>query len=303
MLDALDKAILNILGQNCRTSYQTIAEKQGISATAVKKRVEKLVETGVLSQFTVEYNLAMIDAEFFMALVDTDGSVPERQLIDIFGENRMIAEAGALTGGQYILFGSYIGSLGLKEISDFLRNQDSVRNVELHTLLFIQGRKERLKRLHLRVLRLLLTDPRMPITKIAKECGLAARTVSRAIDEILDSETVRLSIRWNLNASDAITFLLKLVWDEKKRSFDDVYSWLRKRFPQEFWEPLISAGESVMFPAFVVESLRDVERITNVISQEPFIKSTTTLLGKPSRSFKDLRRYRLEEDIRAAGFL
>jgi DNA-binding Lrp family transcriptional regulator len=298
MIDPLDKAILNELGANCRVSYQTIADKNGISATAVKKRVEKLTESGVIAQFIVELNLAMIDGEFYLALIQTDASVAEEEFITTLGTHLMISEAGALAGGAYIAFGTYIGSDGLMEIGKFLRTLKSVEGVEIHTLLFPRGRKSRLKKLHLRVLGQLLDDPRTPVTKIAKDTGLAARTVSRAIDEILKSESVRLSIRWNLNATDSITFLSKIVWDEVKINLGSLMDWLRREFPMEFWEPLISADSPAMFPAFVVDSLRDVKRITDKLQHADFITTVVTLIGKPSRSFYDLRRYRLEEMVR-----
>jgi DNA-binding Lrp family transcriptional regulator len=300
MIDALDKAILNELGMNCRTSYQSLAEKHGVSATAIKKRVEKLIESGVLAEFIVELNLAMIDGEFFLALIDTDASVREEEFIELLGTNEMISEVGALAGGSYIAVGSYIGATGLSKIGHFLRKLDSVKEVEIHTLLFIRGKKYRLKRLHLRVLRQLIEDPRMAVTKIAKKTGLAARTVSRAIDEILESESVRLSIRWNLNASESITFLSKIRWDDDKTDLEKMMALLRKEFPTEFWEPLISATEPVMFPAFVVDTLRDVERVTKTLEQQDFIKSVVTLIGKPSRSFHDLRRYHLEDMLKSS---
>ncbi len=303
MLDSLDKGILNELGMNCRISYQVLAEKYHLSATAIKKRVEKLQGSGVLAEFIVEFNLAMIDGEFFLAIIETDSSVEEEEFIETLGSNSMVSEVGALASGYFIIFGSYVGSEGLSEIGKFLRTQTSVKKVDIHTLLFPKGKKSQLKKLHLRVLRLLIDEPRMPVTKIAKKIGLAARTVTRAIDEILESEAVRLSIRWNLNASDSITFLAQLQWDENTINFEGVMSWLRKKFPVEFWEPLISANAPTMFPAFVVATLKDVERVTRELQHAVFIESVVTLIGKPSKSFHDLRRYRLEDMLRAAALL
>jgi len=303
MLDSLDKGILNDLGMNCRISYQTLAEKNGVSATATKKRVEKLIQSGVIAEFIVEFNLAMIDGEFYLALIQTNASVDEESFIESVGSNVMISETGALAGGAYIIFGSYIGSKGLLEIGRFLRTQASVKQVDIHTLLFPRGKKTQLKRLHLRVLRHLIDDPRMPATQIAKITGLATRTVSRAIEEIIESESVRLSIRWNLNASDSITFLAQIQWEEENIDLESILSWLRKEFPVEFWEPLISANEPTMFPAFVVNSLKDVERVTRKLQHTPFIKSVVTLIGKPSKSFHDLRRYHLENQLKEASLL
>ncbi len=303
MIDSLDKQIINQLGMNCRISYQTLAEKHGVSATAIKKRVEKLIESGVIVEFIVEFNLAMIDAEFYLALIHTDASAYEEYFIETLGSNRMVSEVGILAGGMCIVFGSYQGSSGLLEIGKYLRSQESVTKVDIHTLLFPRGKKFHLKKLHLRVLRHLIDDPRMAVTKIAKKTGLATRTMSRAIDEILESEAVRLSIRWNLNATDSITFLSQIRWDEDKVDLDGIMSWLRKEFPVEFWEPLISASAPTMFPAFVVDTLRDVERVTRKLHHQDFITSVVTLIGKPSRSFYDLRRYELEKMLKENSLL
>lgn len=302
MIDSLDKSILNELGLNCRASYQKIAEKYNVSATAVKKRVEKLIQSGVIVEFIIEFNLAMIDGEFFLAEINTDSSILEEEFIDNLGSNEMISEVGALTGGAFIAFGSYIGSEDLREMGKFLRTQESVEDVEIHTLLFPKGKKFQLKNLHLKVLKCLIDDPRIPVTKIAKKTGLAARTVSRAIDEILESQSVRLSIRWNLNAVDSITFLSKITWNEGKTDLDGIMKWLRREFPVEFWEPLISADSPIMFPAFVVESLRDVEVITRKLQNAEFVESVVTLIGKPSRSFYDLRRYRLDDLLKTTSY-
>ena len=78
--------------------------------------------------------------------------------------------------------------------------------------------------------------------------------------------------------------------------------WLRREFPVEFWEPLISADSPIMFPAFVVESLRDVEVITRKLQNAEFVESVVTLIGKPSRSFYDLRRYRLDDLLKTTSY-
>lgn len=52
-LDDKDKKILNFLQENSRTSYLYIAEKLGVSEATVRYRVKKLIESGVISKFTV----------------------------------------------------------------------------------------------------------------------------------------------------------------------------------------------------------------------------------------------------------
>ena len=301
LLDALDKAILNGLGLNCRVSYQTLAKQNGVTATAVKKRIDRLLEAGVIVTFTAELNLAMIDADYLLILVYTDGQHDDGKLADEIGQNQMVSEVGVLSGSMIIAFASYRDAKDLAELRSFLMSMDGVTKVEMHTLLFPRGKKMELKHLHIKILRCLVDDPRMPVTEIADRTRLAARTVTRGINEILEGEGVRISLRWNLNAADCITFLMKIEWDESRANLGDVLGWLREHFPQEFWEPLICASENMMFAAFVVETLKDMSRIGNEIRICPFIISHAALLGEPSKSYPDIRRYKLEEILESKG--
>ena len=46
--------ILQILRENARTPFVKIAELLGVSETAVRKRVRKLEEQGIIRKYTVE---------------------------------------------------------------------------------------------------------------------------------------------------------------------------------------------------------------------------------------------------------
>ncbi|MFX1475416.1 MAG: Lrp/AsnC family transcriptional regulator [Promethearchaeota archaeon] len=50
-MDQLDKVILMELRQNCRVSYRAIARKLGVTFKTVRKRVDNLIETGVIRRF------------------------------------------------------------------------------------------------------------------------------------------------------------------------------------------------------------------------------------------------------------
>ncbi|MEM0272626.1 MAG: AsnC family transcriptional regulator, partial [Thermoprotei archaeon] len=53
-MDQLDQRLLELLRQNSRTSNTQIARKLGITEGAVRNRIKKLVQTGVIKRFTVE---------------------------------------------------------------------------------------------------------------------------------------------------------------------------------------------------------------------------------------------------------
>jgi len=55
-MDRKDKIILELLSENARLPYSEIAKKLGISETAVRKRVRKLEEKGVIEGYTLRIN-------------------------------------------------------------------------------------------------------------------------------------------------------------------------------------------------------------------------------------------------------
>lgn len=54
MIDDVDRKILNILGEDARTSYSDLAKEVGLSRPAIKERVDALQRKGIIERFTVE---------------------------------------------------------------------------------------------------------------------------------------------------------------------------------------------------------------------------------------------------------
>ncbi len=61
-MDDVDQQILEILRQDSRTSNIDVAKSVGLTEGAVRNRVKRLVETGVIRRFTVETQAAQAEA-------------------------------------------------------------------------------------------------------------------------------------------------------------------------------------------------------------------------------------------------
>ena len=53
MLDSIDSHILRRLAQNSRISYTDLAKEVGLSGVAVKERIDRLVNQGIIEQFSI----------------------------------------------------------------------------------------------------------------------------------------------------------------------------------------------------------------------------------------------------------
>ena len=197
-LDLIDKTIMIEISTNCRISYQSLAQKTGLSSTAVKNRVASLLDSGTISRFSISLNAAMINAEHFIAVVITDGTEEIDQFVGRMGESPMVGHISLLAsagGGAYLLWGQYIGSSMLQELRAFLHEPPEVENIEIHTILWRVGKKVKLANLHLRILAILQQNPRALINDIAAESNLAPKTVRRAIRELMAGGGIHFSAR------------------------------------------------------------------------------------------------------------
>ncbi|NEC27137.1 Lrp/AsnC family transcriptional regulator [Streptomyces sp. SID8111] len=98
--DELDRKIVNALMANARTSFSEIGAAVGLSSTAVKRRVDRLRETGVITGFTatVEPSALGWRTEAYVE-VYCEGAAPPRRLAEVVRNHPEIAAAMTVTGG------------------------------------------------------------------------------------------------------------------------------------------------------------------------------------------------------------
>ncbi|MHA1675223.1 MAG: Lrp/AsnC family transcriptional regulator [Promethearchaeota archaeon] len=61
-IDLIDRSIIDLLKTDARTSYRKIAEKIGKTEATVRRRVNSLVENGVIKKFTIILDDKKLDA-------------------------------------------------------------------------------------------------------------------------------------------------------------------------------------------------------------------------------------------------
>lgn len=315
-MDAINRKLLWELHDNCRASYQTLSKVLGISANAVKKRVAKLLESGVIYSYTITLSLDILNSEVLYGLIYTDGEERAQDFINQIGANPMVHVVGSiasLSGGAYIISAQYIGSQGLAELARFFRTLNHVLDVELFPLLIpkdhtdlqavpIQSTRTEgeFTKTELKVLQCLIEDVRMSISDIATRTGLTARRVGRTIQQLMN-RGVMFSVRWNLSAGGLDVIIIRIKVDELQKSIMDVAEWLRSKFPDSFWLPYISAKEPLVFAIFVVQNMQVAEQIARTIKNAPFVKSIAVSVQFSETKFPWLGELKLREMIQNAG--
>ena len=163
VVDEIDKALWQHLFGNCRLSYQYLANALGITANGVRKRIERLIDTGVIVEWSISMTPAMIDAQYAFIEVFSEENHNPDDLYKHFYDRPEIYVILPLTTGDYVLHAFYKGTDGLHELSSFLRRLDGVRDAVVHPTTTFNGNKIELDILQKRVLRSLVKEPRMSI--------------------------------------------------------------------------------------------------------------------------------------------
>jgi DNA-binding Lrp family transcriptional regulator len=98
-VDAIDSRILDLLRRNARSAYGDIGVVVGLSASAVKRRVDRLIADGVIRGFTIQVDPAVegVGTEAWVELF-CRGTVAPSELRRMLSAVPEVVYAGTVTG-------------------------------------------------------------------------------------------------------------------------------------------------------------------------------------------------------------
>lgn len=129
-MDDVDRKILEYLREDGRAPYTDVAEKTGVSEGTVRNRVDKMIETGEISRFTVETSEAGVSA-VVMLQVSTDRDMSD--MVEDFPSNLEAFEVA----GEYDLVVKFSreDTEELNSVIDSMRQVDGVESTTTFSVL------------------------------------------------------------------------------------------------------------------------------------------------------------------------
>lgn len=214
-MDGTDLVLSMLLLQNSRLSYRGLADRLGLSVNAVHKRIRTLVEQGVIRAFTAKISIDMLKA---VPLV-----VSGRSEAQSFEAAEKLREHGftywlGVAGGNYLYLGAYLRNIAeLESYIDFIRKEakmpDPTVGIEPDVSAFQPppaSREATLYPLDYQIIYALHKNSRKPISKVAEELGVSARTIRRRLSRLIREGLIELSIEWYPDASNDIMTIFHL---------------------------------------------------------------------------------------------
>jgi len=130
-MDTLDYGIIDLLKRNARAGYGDIGDVVGLSASAVKRRVDRLVHDGVIRGFTIQVD-PEVDGMSTEAYVELfcRGTVAPVELKRILSGVPEVIYAGTVTGSADAIV--HMRSRDIPSLEEALEKVRNAPNVD-HT--------------------------------------------------------------------------------------------------------------------------------------------------------------------------
>jgi Lrp/AsnC family transcriptional regulator for asnA, asnC and gidA len=206
-MDETDIAISLMLLTNSRTPYRVLAGRLKLSVNAVHKRIQAMIEAGIIRGFTARPNLFIAGA-LNVYIFGFARAEPLRELPSKLSKNDSVYWV-AQAGSGYIYVGAYVRGLNeLSSVSDFIRKTADMPNPTVGIIDFGANinyqPKDILDTLDWQIISALSKDSRKPIADVAQELNSSVKTIRRHLNTMIKRNLIELSIKWYPDASDDI---------------------------------------------------------------------------------------------------
>ncbi|WP_337099100.1 Lrp/AsnC family transcriptional regulator [Paenibacillus sp. YIM B09110] len=98
MLDSIDNHILQRLAQNSRISYTDLAKEVGLSGVAVKERIDRLVNQGIIEQFSIVISAEKLGKKISAYLELEVEPAHLDHIVEVLKDNDRVAVLYEMTG-------------------------------------------------------------------------------------------------------------------------------------------------------------------------------------------------------------
>jgi DNA-binding Lrp family transcriptional regulator len=203
IVDQTDLKIISILSKNCRESFMSIGSAVGMTSKSVKARVDTMLSTGVIEEFVVNVNPVVLGYGMFCMLIVREHT---EHTDDILNRLNLLGDVSSHTkflGGISAFF------LAIKEgYEDKLKLLfDSLKAATVHVMFTSKlplssstsdpHCKHELSETDLRIIKCLLSNPRMDLNDIGRSTSMSAKTVHRRLTRMRDNNVLKFFILCN----------------------------------------------------------------------------------------------------------
>ena len=280
-MDETDLILSKMLLFNSRTPYRVLAEAIELSVNAVHRRIQSMVEEGVIRGFTTKVSLAALGA--FHALIHGRSEAESVHTIEESLGGHESVYWVTLAGGNYIYVGAHLKTIQeLPAVVEFVEEAGLMTdpNVGIIHEEFSGRRRpidELLQPIDWGIIRSLSSDSRKAVSTVAEEVGASSRTVRRRFARLVEGGLIDFSIEWYPSATNDINTAIHI--EAGSASAEEVIS----RFMAEYQPNALFAWRFSNLPRRVIAylwspSMNRLRELTERMGRDGAFKSATPVI-------------------------
>jgi DNA-binding Lrp family transcriptional regulator len=281
-MDHLDLKILRILADNCRTSYRSIGLTLGLTTNTVKRRVKILIQNKIIEKFITNLNFAILGYRMNCLLIirhHLNSSLDEiAKYLHRFGNIylRINSIGGTSVFGIIVRPSMEEEIKFLKETSqrDLLGGveKDSGTSINIRDI-FIGYHTSNFKLIEtdLKIIRCLLSDPRMKIMDITNTISASQRTVIRRMEAMAKIRLLNFGLVYNPSAMKGYNYFSILAQADKSLFQDIIKRIYADLSPYLLRHPTLIHKDVIVLNLYS-ENVFDIESIFKKVESFPGVK-------------------------------
>jgi DNA-binding Lrp family transcriptional regulator len=207
-----DFRLVQELAANARSTYRELGEVLGLSANAVHKRVQALVDAGIISRFTVSLTPTALP-QLWVRISGQSTDVSMDEAVKRLGDNPNTSSVGVASGNFLRVTGVLRDVSGLNRYVSFVIREGRLIDPE-YGLMEIRHAGEqsqvRLTGTDYRILASLQENSRKQISDVALELGISAKMARRRLARMEKNKLVFYDIRYYHPLTGDITTIMHM---------------------------------------------------------------------------------------------
>ncbi len=275
-LDNYDMKILGILTIDCRTPDRQIGKKVGLSGVAVKSRINKMIKSGVIQNFTVKVEPPSLGYGVIYMIIPSDSEAGIVKKIKLVGEPFFVVPClGDITACAIVV------EKDLEQKIELVKNIINSARVVLTMDAKDSEFRADLTKTDFKILEQLLKNPKEKIDSISKSTKLSTKTVTRAIEKFEANPAIQFTIIYDPRKLEKfIAFaLLAMVQSNIKKIKKEIET----GFGDYFWQVPFTAKELLVLfmysdNIYSADTMRHkIKKIDGVAFTEVFFPKKITM--------------------------
>jgi DNA-binding Lrp family transcriptional regulator len=274
-------SLIMLLAANSRLPYADLAEKLNLSVNAVHKRIQQLIEAGVIKKFSAKISLLAAKAMgvyvFGTSSLNNIHDLPEkvRSQGSIFWL--------AMGSGKFLYMGAYLRDVTeLDPLVNYIKKEAGIQEPTVGIMSVFPQQIQRLTPrvadlalcdLDYRIIGSLKDDSRKALSDVANELGISAKTVRRRLERMIKNNLIELGLEWYPDKSNDIITLAEIHIKPEAETAVAGFEILKKYGPNTLFFWSFANIPNVLTFTLWTNSMNELQNLREKLENEKTVES------------------------------